>query len=151
MKLRSQLKKNLFLVFFIAALLMLFFYQERKHYDLISDKDLNIIHDKLKVLSLQEKKDLAYFFNHALIFCEFPYTLVASKPMSICNYLQASEDLPQILREDYERPIHREFADKLERGYQVFDKYNSLFPLKNYIILRYHASNSKGMNEFFLL
>lgn len=143
-------KTALFFLFFLFSISALF-HVDKHRYNLVTNKELEEIHRKLEVLSPEEKGDLAYFINFAITFCEYPYTLVGSKPMSICDYLQFSEDLPQILREDYERPRHRKFADRLERGYQVYQKYSNLFPQNNYLISRYHASGSKGVLDVALI
>jgi len=39
----------------------------------------------------------------------------------------------------------------LERGYRAFKKYIGLFPQQNFLLLQYHASNSKGMKETALI
>lgn len=141
------------LVSFVAIFLLCFsfFLYEICCYNLVSKKELEIVREKLQNLSPQEKKDLAVFFNYANLFCQYPYTLVGYKPMSICNFLQASKDLPKVLRKDYERPKHRAFADTLERGHRAWERYQYLFPLKKCLLIRYHASNSKGMNEIALV
>lgn len=144
-------KKTLFFCGFLLISWSIFLTYERSHYNLVSNKELKVVRKKLAALSSQEKQDLAYFFTYANLFSQYPYTLIGYKPMSICNFLQQSDDLPPILRADYERPVHRAFADALNRGYQAWEKNQSLFPLKKYLIIRHHASNSKGMIEIALI
>lgn len=130
---------------------LIFFGYERNCYNLVSDRELENVRAKLETLTPEEKADLAYFFDYACLFCQYPYTLLGYKPMSICNYLQDSGDLPDLLRADYQRPRHKNFADSLERGYSILEKYSFLFSKKSHLIIRYHASNSQGMKEVALI
>jgi hypothetical protein len=120
---------------------------ERNRYNIISHEELLIIREKLKVLSPQEKQDLAFFIGQVISFDYYPYTLVGYKPMSICNVIaEDTEDLLAFSREAFKNPRHQ----TLRRGYLVWEKYQSLFPRKKHILISY-SFLGKGRREIALI
>jgi len=78
---------------------------ERNRYNMISHEELLTIREKLKVLSPQEKQDLAFFIGEAISFDQYPYTLVGYKPMSISIVVvEDTEDLLADCREAIVNP-----------------------------------------------
>lgn len=140
-------KKILFLcvMFFICS--SAFIAYEKNHYNIVSDEQLVVVRDKLKTLSPQDRKDLAVFIDEAILFDEYPYTLVGYKPMSIFVFSEDSEDLDEDLRKLYENPWHQ----TMHRGYLVWKKYQSFFPPQKNILIEYHRSTNKGKKEIALI
>ena len=116
---------------------------ERNRYNIVSHEELLVVREKLKVLSSQEKQDLAFFIDEVISFDQYPYTLVGYKPMSITNVIvEDTEDLLIAWREDFKRPRHQ----TERRGYLVWEKYQSLFPRKKQILIDY-SFMGKGRRE----
>ena len=116
---------------------------ERNRYNVVSHAELLTIREKLNVLSLEEKQDLAFFIGQAISFDQYPYTLVDYKPMSITNVIvEDTEDLCASWREDLKRPRHQ----ALRRGYLVWEKYQALFPREKHILIDY-SFLGKGRRE----
>lgn len=139
------------MVLFFCGLLLLggftFLVHERNFHNVVSHEELVSIRKKLKILSPQEKQDLAFFINQITLFDNYSYTLVGYKPMSICNVIiEDTEDLLPFWKEDFKRPKHQ----MLKRGYLVWKKYQSLFPSKNYIFVDY-SFLGKGRREIGLI
>jgi hypothetical protein len=120
---------------------------ERNRYNVVSRAELLAIREKLKVLSQQEKEDLAFFISDIIVFDQYPYTLVGYKPMSICNVVvEDTEDLLIHFREAFKKPRYQ----TLRRGYLVWEKYQSLFPRKKHILINY-SFLGKGRLEIALI
>lgn len=137
----------------LAGLLVCFVYfgDQRNQYNLVSHDELIEIRKQLSQIDPEEVKDLAYFFDYAVVLCQYPYTLVGYKPMSICNYLQDAEDLLPSLQADYRRKKHRAFADRIERGFQIWQRHKHLFASRNFQLVASHSPISKGMKQITLL
>lgn len=121
--------------------------RERSRYNLVSREELLIIREKLKALSPQERQDLAFFITQITSFDQYPYTLVGYKPMSICSVIaENSKDLRASSQEAFKGPRHQ----ILMRGYLVWEKYQSLFPRKRYILIDY-SFLGKGRRELALI
>lgn len=120
---------------------------ERERYNVVSREEILIVHEKLKVLSPQEKQDLTYFINWAISSDPYPYTLTGYKPMSITNVLvEDVADASLHERETLKNPNHQ----KLKRGYLVWEKYQSYFPRKKYLLINYPFLR-KGKKEVALI
>lgn len=120
---------------------------ERNRYNIVSLEELLTIREKLKILSPQEKQDLAFFIGEAISFDQYPYTLVDYKPMSITNVIiEDTEDLLDSCREAFKRPSHQTSM----RGYLVWEKYQSLFPRTKHILIDY-SFLGKGRKEIALI
>lgn len=133
------------LMVFIGGLV--FLVCERNRYNVVSNKELLTIREKLKVLSPQEKKDLAFFIDQVISFDQYPYTLVGYKPMSLSVVvIEDTEDLSASFRESFKRPRHQTSM----RGYLVWEKYQSLFPRKKNILIDY-SFMGRGRKEIALI
>ncbi len=133
------------LMVFIGGLV--FLVCERNRYNVVSHKELLTIREKLKVLSPQEKKDLAFFIDQVISFDQYPYTLVGYKPMSLSVVVvEDTEDLSASFRESFKRPRHQ----TSRRGYLVWEKYQSLFPRKKHILIDY-SFLGRGRKEIALI
>jgi hypothetical protein len=120
---------------------------ERNHYSVVTRKELLVVREKLRVLSPQEKQDLAFFIGEIISFDHYPYTLIGYKPMSISNVIvEETEDLSDSCRAAFKRPRYQ----TLKRGYLVWEKYQSLFPRKNQILIDY-SFLGKGRKEIALI
>ena len=129
---------------FISGLAFIVY--ERDRYNIVSHAELLTIREKLKVLSPQERKDLSFFIDQIISFEQYPYTLVGYKPMSLCNVVvKDTEDLV-FFREAYKRPNNQ----TLRRGYLVWEKYQSLFPIKKHFLIDY-SFLGQGRREIALL
>lgn len=126
---------------------LVFLVYQRNRYNVVSHEELLAIREKLKVLSPQEKRDLAFFIREVISFDQYPYTLIGYKPMSITNVIvEDTEDLLPFWREAFQRPKQQ----KLRRGYLVFEKYQILFPRKKHILINY-SFLGKGRKEIALI
>ncbi|MES2344415.1 MAG: hypothetical protein V4494_00550 [Chlamydiota bacterium] len=91
-----------------------------------------LVAEFLKQISSEEKELLEYFFYY-LIHDSGGYVLLGSKPMSICSYLD------HVVNDTH--PIYfmmeavRLRNIKIKRGFEIWQKYASLFPIKNYLFL----------------
>ncbi len=131
-------------VVFIGGLACLIY--ERNRYNIVSHEELLSVREKLKVLSPQEKKDLAFFIDTALVFDHYSYTLVGYKPMSLSVVVvEDTEDLQEWVREAFKRPRYQ----TLRRGYLVLEKYQSLFPRKKLLVN--YSFCGKGRKEVVLV
>jgi hypothetical protein len=120
---------------------------ERNRYNVVSHAELLTIRKKLKILSPQEKQDLTFFIDQVISFDQYPYTLVGYKPMSLSNVIvEDTEDLLTFYRETFTRPKYQ----TLRRGYLVWEKYQSLFPRQNHILINYPFLG-KGRREIALI
>ncbi|MBU6382689.1 MAG: hypothetical protein KGR16_00005 [Verrucomicrobia bacterium] len=120
---------------------------ERNHYNIVAHTELLAIREKLKALSPQEKRDLAFFIDDVIFFDQYPYTLVGYKPMSICNVIvEDSEDLLAALRETFKKPRQQ----MLMRGYLAWKKYQSLFPSKTHVMIDYSLMG-RGRRELAII
>jgi hypothetical protein len=123
----------LFLIVFFAAGLG-FLALERSRYSIVSDADLFKTRQKLNTLSLRERRGLAYFFNQLISVDHFPYTLIGDKPMSIAPIMvEYTDDLLLPFRDAF----NSRHNQKLRQGYQVWKKYQSLFPSKKHMLIEY--------------
>jgi hypothetical protein len=113
----------------------------------VSREELLSVREKLKILSPQERQDLAFFIGQAIAFDCYSYTLVGYKPMSICNVIvENTEDVIALWGESLKRPRYQ----TLRRGYLVWEKYQSLFPRKKYALVDY-SFLGKGRREIALI
>lgn len=125
---------------------LIFGVYERNRYNIVSYKELLAIREKLKVLSQQEREDLAFFIGETALFDQYPYTLVGYKPMSISTVIvDDTEGLPQF-REVSKRPRHQ----RLRRGYLVWEKYQSIFSREKHLFVNY-SFLGKGRKEIALI
>lgn len=132
-------------VLFVGSLAFLIY--ERNQYNVVSHAELLTIREKLKVLTPQEKEDLAFFIGQVVSFDQYSYTLVGYKPMSICGVIiDDSEDLLTFRREEFKTRRNQ----ALKRGYLVWKKYQSLFPRKKYVLVDY-SFLGKGRREIALI
>jgi hypothetical protein len=121
--------------------------RERNRYNVVSYGELLKIRDKLKVLSPQEKQDLAFFIHEVTSSDQYSYALVGYKPMSLSNVIvEDSGDLPVFYREDFQKPRYQ----TLRRGYLAWEKYETLFPRKKHILINYPFLG-KGRREIALI
>jgi hypothetical protein len=117
---------------FIGSLLFIGY--ERNRFNVLSRKEVLAIREQLKVLSREEKKDLAYFINQVISFDQFSYTLIGYKPMSIANVIvEDTEDLSPFWREAFKTSNQQ----RLRSGYLVWKKYQSFFSKKNHLFVDY--------------
>ena len=143
-----RFSKTLFLCIFLATITCCaFVLYERNRYNIVSSKELSSIREKLRILTPQEKKDLSVFIDEAILFNQYPYTLVGYKPMSVFNFLLDSEDLDVNLRKVYKKPWHQ----TMKHGYQVWKKYGSLFTQKKVILTDYYWDKVEGIKEISLI
>lgn len=124
-----------------------FLVYERNRYNVVCYEELLTVREKLKILNPQEKEDLSFFIDQVICFDQYPYTLVGYKPMSISNVIiEDTEDLSTPQRDAFNKPRHQ----MLRRGYLVWEKYQSLFPRKNQILINY-SFLGKGRKEIALI
>ncbi|HWY34277.1 MAG TPA: hypothetical protein VNX68_06490, partial [Nitrosopumilaceae archaeon] len=105
-------------------------------------KKLHDVRAKLALISEEEKGDLEFFFHRLMFRSTFVYTLFGDKPMSFedlfkeeCiwkHYMHAFTSI------DYGLDL---FA--LQRGWRVWKKYESFFPLKKFIFIQQEYPDSK--------
>jgi hypothetical protein len=147
------MKKQTLLIFFCLILFSIggYFAHQRNHYNLTSTAEIRKVKAQLALLSKEERKDLEFFFSYATLFSQYSYTLVHSKPMSICNFLEWADDLPAMFKNNYQKPRSKLFFDSLSRGHRAWDKYQKLFPCKEYPIVSHHQSKSSGLKEISLI
>ncbi|MDE3056182.1 MAG: hypothetical protein KGI80_05805 [Verrucomicrobiota bacterium] len=130
----TRYRKIPFAVGCAFILSLAFVIYERSRYNVVSNKELLTVREKLKALSPEEKKDLTYFANDLIVLNQFSYALVGHKPMSIsCVIVEDTEDLLPGHREAFKAPCYQ----TLKRGYLIWEKYQSLFPLKKQILISY--------------
>lgn len=129
-------------VIFVWVLLI----YEKNQYNSVSNEELVSIREKLKALSSQERRDLTEFFDKALLFEQYPYTLVGYKPMSIFNFPVTSD-----IGADSQTIGNHTWHQTMQRGYSVWKKYQSLFPQKKNIIVEYRRSKRPGRKEMSLI
>ncbi len=120
---------------------------ERNQYNVVSHKELLIVREKLKILNLQERQDLAFVIGQVIMWDHYPYTLIGYKPMSICNVVvEDTEDLLDGCRESFKNPRKQ----MLKRGYLIWEKYQSFFPRKKHVLINY-SFQGKGRREIALI
>jgi hypothetical protein len=118
----------------------------RNYYNVVSSEEIVAVREKLKILSPQERQDLAFFVDE-ILFSQYSYTLVGYKPMSISVItIQETEDLQPWMRESFKSPR----SQTLRQGYLVWEKCQSLFPLKKHILINY-SFMGKGRREIVLI
>lgn len=113
----------------------------------MSHRELLAIRERLRVLTVQERRDLEFFISQAISLDQYAYTLVGYKPVSICNVIvEDTEDLLPFFRESFQTTKYQ----TLRRGYLVWQKYQSLFPMKQRVLVDY-AFLGRGRREIALI
>lgn len=135
------------LFFLMSACCISYGIQQWLSYNIVSRANLADAKRYLKDLKVDERADLEVFFEYANLFCQYPYTFVHSKPLSICNFYQDAPDLPKICRQVYEKPKLRERYDSLERGLKALKKVAAKLECQNFMLIDYSQSASTGLRE----
>lgn len=136
---------------FICTLLIIngviFIGVKRNQYNMVSHKEIITIREKLKQLDQQDREDLARFLHQMVALDQFSYTLVGYKPMSISHVIvEDTDDLSPCWKEAFKTPNYQ----TLRRGYLVWKKYQSLFLLKQHLLIDY-SFLGKGRREIALI
>ena len=106
-------------------------------------KHIDIVEKKIKTMSSREIKYLKYAINHSLSYSPFAYTLFGEKPMSFDGYLESTFIESTYKNQKNKRAALKEHR-KLQKGWEVWEKYSHLFPSKNYI-LKKHENPSMSL------
>lgn len=107
---------------------------QRTQYNIVSHQELVAVREKLKLLTPQEQRELAFFINQLIVFDHYPYTLIGYKPMSISNIIvEDTDDLSPFYRKAFTTERHQ----ILKQGYLVWKKHQYLFCSGENILIEY--------------
>lgn len=143
----SYLKNFKFEIFFLVILLFLevIISSVPKHNITRSEDDTNS--EIIKKISLSEKKTIEYFFRDFVVEYSFGYVLLGDKPMSLSTYYNFN--LLPSSKNSFLYFIPKNF--KAKKGFDLWEKYTYLFPVKNYLIIKeLNPWNPKNEMIFFI-
>jgi hypothetical protein len=124
-------KKNVFIIL-CAVILGIFVINFQKGLDIesLKGKDIKTI---LTKLPSKDRKNLEKFFRSAFVFDHFGYVLFGNKPMAISSYVPHFFYIDNgkiFFSFSYFAPSNL----KNKKNYEIWLKYQKLFPLKKYIL-----------------
>ncbi len=136
----SSLEKKgyLFISFFFIFSLFLIFPQNTAH-----QKQLQPIREKLKNIPKEEKKLLLKPLKQAVLRSSFGYTFLGEKPLSFDGYFDQSSIDASFKNPKLKKIALRE-SEKLQKGWDVWEKYASLFLSENYLLKKHAEKKIPG-------
>lgn len=101
----------------------------------------NSVATQIKLIPCEDRKVLLRFFKRLFYHGDFSYTLLGQKPMGSIDYNLNLLAFPQF----YKEPQKHLFLMALdEKGWEIWEKYKDLFPLKKYSFIKEKHDNFFG-------
>jgi hypothetical protein len=109
-------------------------------------KNQSVSH-KLQLIPVEEQFLLEAFFRTLISVDNGSYVLFGDKPASLMVYEDGGRELFQVLP-DFELNVHFYPA---KRGFEIWQKFQHLFPSKVYVLVRIESCFSKALSAIFLI
>lgn len=115
-----QFKKLFKIIILFFAIISLYAFYEHSSKSLVTQREIIQARHHLISLSKKEEKALRTLIHYVNIWCQFPYTLLQAKPMSIAGIVTSFDALPTRMKQYYAEK--QQLQEVYLEGYYILRK-----------------------------